>query len=148
MKRSEVSKKLGIHKNTLLYYEECGLTKPERGVNGYRVYSKEDVIKLTFAKKMLDGGASLELIKKVLKSYSEWKNNHRIDDCKKTFKSVEFIASTIEEQIKKKTQLASNLRQSIDSFNCNCTDACKFLESDTDKDLNCPLINFIDKENL
>jgi len=146
MKRSEVSKYLGIHKNTILYYEKCGLIKPKRSANGYREYAKEDMIKLAFAKKMLDGGVPSSLIKKALTTYSAWKYNRSIDDCKKTFLGVESIALTIEEEIEEKKRLASTLRENINSFNCTCTERCNLLDADSDAD--CPLINLVERRDV
>jgi len=39
-KTSEVAKIIGIHPNTVRLYEELGLiSKPERQINGYRVFT-------------------------------------------------------------------------------------------------------------
>ena len=43
-KTSEVAAFIGIHPNTVRFYEEWGLiAKPERDKNGYRVYTDEDI---------------------------------------------------------------------------------------------------------
>jgi len=43
----EVSKKLGIHDQTIRMYERKHLIKPQRTVNGTRIFSKNDMTKIT-----------------------------------------------------------------------------------------------------
>lgn len=45
----ELAKELKINKETIRYYEQIGLiSDPKRDQNGYRVYSKDDIKKITF----------------------------------------------------------------------------------------------------
>ena len=43
---NEVSKLLGIPKDTLRYYDRISIVSPSRGHNSYRVYSKDDLVHL------------------------------------------------------------------------------------------------------
>jgi MerR family transcriptional regulator, heat shock protein HspR len=43
----EVAKKLGIHDQTIRMYERKGLVKPQRTENGTRIFSKNDMTKIT-----------------------------------------------------------------------------------------------------
>ena len=42
----EIAKLFGLHPDTLRYYEEKGLLHPERGENGYRMYTIQDICTL------------------------------------------------------------------------------------------------------
>ncbi|SCY62925.1 MerR family transcriptional regulator [Desulfoluna spongiiphila] len=57
---SDVTKKLGISRSTLLYYERGGLVVPERDpVNGYRLYSQGILDRLVMLKQLQKAGFSL-----------------------------------------------------------------------------------------
>lgn len=43
MLRNEVQNKTGLTRKAIEYYEEKGLIKPTRTINGYRDYSEEDL---------------------------------------------------------------------------------------------------------
>ena len=59
----EVSRILGIPKDTLRYYDRIGLVSPSREHNSYRSYSKEDLIDLMNIQIMKYADFSLEEIK-------------------------------------------------------------------------------------
>ncbi|MEC0062713.1 MerR family transcriptional regulator [Paenibacillus thiaminolyticus] len=59
----EVSRILGIPKDTLRYYDRIGLVSPSREHNSYRSYSKEDLIGLMNIQIMKYADFSLEEIK-------------------------------------------------------------------------------------
>lgn len=45
--RQQIADELGVHPNTLLYWERAGRISPKRNpMNNYRMYDKEEVIKL------------------------------------------------------------------------------------------------------
>ena len=59
----EIVKELKINKETIRYYEKIGLlSQPKRDKNGYRVYSKEDIIKVRFILIVKNFGFSLKEI--------------------------------------------------------------------------------------
>ena len=60
---NEVSKLLGIPKDTLRYYDRIGIVSPSRGHNSYRMYSKDDLVDLMNSQIMQYADFSLEEIK-------------------------------------------------------------------------------------
>lgn len=48
MNISHASKRTGLPTKTIRYYEDIGLIRPDRDVNGYRAFSEQDVHKLAF----------------------------------------------------------------------------------------------------
>lgn len=70
MKVAEFENAMGISRDTLRYYEKIGLlTSPGRGVNGYRVYGKEQIRDLHFIERGKALGFSLLEIKHGLERY-------------------------------------------------------------------------------
>jgi|SRR5699024_2572435 len=62
----EVSRRLGISKDTLRYYDRIGIVSPSRGANQYRKYSKDDLIDLMNIQIMQYAGFTLDEIKSKL----------------------------------------------------------------------------------
>lgn len=60
---NEVSRILGIPKDTLRYYDRIGIVSPSRGHNSYRRYSKDDIVDLMNIQIMQYADFSLEEIK-------------------------------------------------------------------------------------
>jgi DNA-binding transcriptional MerR regulator len=60
MNITELGRKVGLSRSTLLYYEKLGLLKGQRGINGYRVYSDADRQRLVLLQHLKAGGLSLE----------------------------------------------------------------------------------------
>lgn len=61
MKVNELSKRTGIHLETIRYYEKQGvLPEPKRQANGYRSYDEESITQLIFIKNCRTLGFSLE----------------------------------------------------------------------------------------
>ena len=48
----EVARLFGLHPDTLRYYEEQGLLRPQRGENGYRLYSIQDICDLSVIREL------------------------------------------------------------------------------------------------
>ncbi|WP_160044909.1 MULTISPECIES: MerR family transcriptional regulator [Paenibacillus] len=59
----EVSRMLGIPKDTLRYYDRIGIVTPSRGHNSYRKYSRDDIVDLMNIQIMQYADFSLEEIK-------------------------------------------------------------------------------------
>ncbi|MDT8976494.1 MerR family transcriptional regulator [Paenibacillus sp. chi10] len=59
----EVSRILGIPKDTLRYYDRIGIVSPSRGNNSYRRYSRDDIVDLMNIQIMQYADFSLEEIK-------------------------------------------------------------------------------------
>lgn len=64
-KIGEISKIYGIGRDSLMYYEEMGILKPFRDVNGYRMYNISDIWKLNLIKEL----RSLDFPMKKIKEY-------------------------------------------------------------------------------
>lgn len=63
---SEVSKTLGISKDTLRYYDKLELVCPKRNDNRYRTYSDSELLDLQYIEVMKYVGFSLKDIKQIL----------------------------------------------------------------------------------
>ncbi|KEQ13614.1 hypothetical protein GZ77_14960 [Endozoicomonas montiporae] len=59
-KISELARKAGLSRSTLLYYEKTGLLCGQRSSNGYRYYSDLDLQRLILIKQLQAGGLSLK----------------------------------------------------------------------------------------
>ncbi|MEG2455330.1 MAG: MerR family transcriptional regulator, partial [Oscillospiraceae bacterium] len=53
-KINEIAKLFSLCPDTLRYYEEKGLLSPERGENGYRMYSIQDICTLNIIRSLRD----------------------------------------------------------------------------------------------
>ncbi|MEJ6400851.1 MerR family transcriptional regulator [Nicoliella lavandulae] len=72
MNINQVSKKLGISKDTLRYWERVGLLKPiKRDVNGYRDYSKYDINWIFYIRALRNAGMSVDSLVKFIHLYDE-----------------------------------------------------------------------------
>lgn len=62
----EITKELGISKETVRYYEKVGLLNiPNKGENGYRLYTLEDMRKIRFIRVAKSYGFSLKEISRL-----------------------------------------------------------------------------------
>ena len=68
---SDLAKKVGLSRSTLLYYEKQGLLCGSRHVNGYRLYSDKDVQRLCMLKQLQAGGLTLKECKACLEQKVE-----------------------------------------------------------------------------
>lgn len=66
----EISEIYGIGKDSLMYYEKLGIIRPNRGENGYRLYSIKDVWKLNLIKELRNFDISMKRIKEYLEDRS------------------------------------------------------------------------------
>lgn len=63
----DLSKATGMPVKTIRYYEDLGvLKKPKRSFSAYRLYTEQDVEKLSFIKKAKELGLTLAEIKEIL----------------------------------------------------------------------------------
>jgi MerR family mercuric resistance operon transcriptional regulator len=63
----ELSKRTGVHIETIRYYERIGLTpEPSRTANGYRQYEDDDLKRLNFIRRSRELGFTLEEIRGLL----------------------------------------------------------------------------------
>lgn len=69
---AEFEKRVGLHRDTLRYYEKIGvLTPPSREANGYRVYGDTQLKELAFIQKGKLIGFTLPVIKNGYQRYRE-----------------------------------------------------------------------------
>lgn len=69
---SEVAQMMGIHPNTVRFYEEWGLiTKPLREENGYRIYTDADIRQLKIIRVLRCANYFLEAIRRMMLQLSE-----------------------------------------------------------------------------
>ena len=67
MKRAQLAKQIGVHTETLRYYERRGIIpEPERTLSGHRVYTQLDVTRIRFIKRAQELGFSLKEIAELL----------------------------------------------------------------------------------
>ncbi len=57
---SELAAQVGLSRTALLYYEKQQLIKGQRLINGYRVYSDEDLQRIRIIQKLQAGGLTLK----------------------------------------------------------------------------------------
>lgn len=62
-KRGELAEACGVNSETLRFYEKAGLLSPERGANGYRLYSERDAKRIRLAQRAVGVGFSLQDVK-------------------------------------------------------------------------------------
>lgn len=67
-KIGEISKIYGFSKDSLMYYEDLGILKPDRDTNGYRMYSIQDLYRLNLIKELRVLGFSMKKIKEYLEN--------------------------------------------------------------------------------
>ncbi|MED7931758.1 MerR family transcriptional regulator [Nonomuraea sp. LP-02] len=56
----ELSRRTGVNTHQLRYYESQGLLRPERGMNGYRDYDEDSVLRVKQIRHLLGAGLSSE----------------------------------------------------------------------------------------
>lgn len=69
MNVGQVATHSGLPVKTIRYYDEVGLVTPDRGDNGYRRYSDDDVQRLTFLKRARNLGFSIKECRELLRLY-------------------------------------------------------------------------------
>ncbi|MDO5718536.1 MAG: MerR family transcriptional regulator [Tissierellia bacterium] len=112
---SEISKIYKLSADSLRYYERKGLIKPERELNGYRVYTQNDIWKLNIIKDM----RKLDFTIKQIRDYLE--NRSLNSSVELIEKEIEFIDKEIEPLKRQKKYLSERLEslnnlKEIDEF--------------------------------
>ena len=110
MTRGELAKKCGVHIETLRYYETKKiLDPPKRSESGYRLYTREDAVKISFIKNAQKLGFTLKEISDLLKLrlYKEKscdkameKAQEKLVDIEKKIKTLNIIKKALKELIK------------------------------------------------
>ncbi|WP_135504329.1 Cu(I)-responsive transcriptional regulator [Roseovarius aestuariivivens] len=71
MNISDVARKTGLPPKTIRYYEEIGLIQPDRGANGYRLFSETHLHQLAFIGRARALGFSIEDCRTLLSLYGD-----------------------------------------------------------------------------
>ncbi len=66
MNISQAANQVGLPAKTIRYYEEVGLVKPQRDVNGYRIFGPAQTHKLTFLARARALGFTIEDCRRLL----------------------------------------------------------------------------------
>lgn len=121
MLRNEVARELGIDSETIRFYEKEELiSKPKRLENGYRSYSKENLVELKFIQHCRSLGVSIDEVR-VLKDLQAQSN-----DCHQAKEIVDKNLSLIDQKISDLKNLKKQLKALSDS--CHETSAAKDCE--------------------
>ncbi|MFQ5443100.1 MAG: heavy metal-responsive transcriptional regulator [Nitrospinales bacterium] len=123
--RSELAKKCGVNIETLRFYEKRGLIDPARSGAGYRLYSREDEIKIVFIKNARNLGFTLPEIEDLLNLNVKKKRT-----CKPVLIKTREKLGEVEEKIKGLNSMRKALTQLIGKCeNSIPTNACPILDS-------------------
>lgn len=71
MNIGDVANRSGLPAKTIRYYEDIGLVKPLRSINGYRSFRDRDVHRLAFLGRARALGFSIEDCRNLLKLYAD-----------------------------------------------------------------------------
>lgn len=125
MLRSEVAKHVGIDLETIRFYEaESLISKPKRLDNGYRSYSKENVVELKFIQHCRSLGIGLDEIK-VLKNIAG-----QTVDCSEANQIIQKNIDLIEQKMKDLKQLRIQLKALSEScFSPGAARDCAIVKS-------------------
>ena len=104
MKIGELAKQAAVNIDTIRYYEQRQLlAQPKRTPSGYRIYSKQDLIRLEFILHAKALGFTLEEIKMLLSLRSD----------QSSCEQVKQIASSKAQEIALRIQSLSNIRDTL-----------------------------------
>jgi DNA-binding transcriptional MerR regulator len=117
----EVARKLGLNPQTLYFYERIGLIpSPHRTESGYRLFSQEDVDRLTFITHTKAMGLSLDDIREILAAKDEKSPTcQTIHDClQKKVKAIEETIQQLQILRDELLPLINHCRRNIDCQDC------------------------------
>ncbi len=107
-KINEISNLYNIGKDSLRYYEEIGILKPERDSNGYRLYSIQDIWKLNIIKDLRNLNFPMDIIRDYLDDKTVENTldilNEEIDIIDKKLEQLKVQKNTISARIKSLTE--------------------------------------------
>lgn len=106
-KIGEISSLYNIGTDSLRYYEEIGILKPQRDVNGYRMYSINDIRTLNILRELRSIGFSM----------SEIKNHIQDFNLEKTVELFSKAISAIDQKVAEMNRLRAQLSERIDEIN-------------------------------
>lgn len=92
MKTNEVEKRLGISKQSILFYEKEGLVHPKRDESNYRDYDEQDIQILQMIKLLRGMDISIDDIRLVLSGEKSFSESLELKE-----KNIEYLMSELEE---------------------------------------------------
>ena len=123
MNIGEASERSGLPSKTIRYYEEIGLIRPDRSVNGYRDYAASDIHKLRFLQKSRGLGFSVVECRQLLALYED-KSRASADVKEMTQTKL----SEIDRKIRELTELRRTLEHLVHACHGNDRPDCPILE--------------------
>lgn len=121
--RNDISRLFNIGKETLRYYEKINLiSAPARDENGYRVYFKEDLLKIEFIIRMKRYGFTLKEISDLIQMVS----SDKFADIDKLTDFIDDKVDIIKKQIDELNKLVITLNNVKENDNLG---ECGFLKS-------------------
>lgn len=117
-KRKDVSELLGINNETIRFYENKGLLPHfNREENGYRIFNKEHIIRLTFILQAKDFGFTLTEIKELIDSgiadYITREKGQELDKTVKTelLEKLDNKIGNLDKEIERLTSMRNGLKE-------------------------------------
>lgn len=123
MNIGEASERSGLPSKTIRYYEEIGLIRPDRSVNGYRDYAASDIHKLRFLQKSRGLGFSVEECRQLLALYED-----KIRASADVKEMTQTKLSEIDRKIRELTELRRTLEHLVHACHGNDRPDCPILE--------------------
>ena len=123
MNIGEVSRAIGLSAKTIRYYEDIGLVRPARGLNGYRNFDKRDAHKLAFLRRSHSLGFSIDDCRTLLSLY---------EDRDRASASVKAVATEHLERITQKVEELQELKSILEDLVMRCNG---------DDRPDCPILN-------
>lgn len=105
MNLAELSKKVGLPKDTIRFWEKRGLIHPRRSSNGYRTFEQEDIQRINLIKLAKEAGFTLDAISVFL---------DRILDDQASFTDLSEI---LVDQLRRSQEKIRELTQATDKIN-------------------------------
>jgi DNA-binding transcriptional MerR regulator len=102
---AELSKKVGLPKDTIRFWEKRGLIHPRRSSNGYRTFEQEDIQRINLIKLAKEAGFTLDAISVFL---------DRILDDQASFTDLSEI---LVDQLRRSQEKIRELTQATDKIN-------------------------------
>ena len=111
MNIGEVSRAVGLPAKTIRYYEDIGLVRPLRGVNGYRDFNEQDLHKLAFLGRSRSLGFSINDCRTLLSLY---------EDRDRASADVKAVAAEHLERITQKISELQGLKSTLENLVTRC----------------------------
>lgn len=111
MNIGEASRASGLPAKTIRYYEDIGLVRAARGVNGYRDFSEQDAHKLAFLGRSRSLGFSIEECRTLLSLY---------EDRGRASADVKAVAAEHMERITQKIDELQALKSTLETLVTRC----------------------------